>query len=254
MSKLREQPRRIGGPPVDAIIGPPSRDLEELWTQRGASSFASDAVYTTIREAVMLRVLLPGVRLAEEDLARRFDVSRTPVREAILRLESEGLAIRLPRRGLVVAAVSREELLELYVVRASIDGLAARLAATNAREDQTLMLTLLNEQIGDALSAGDWAAMARLNLDFHEAICRLGQNSVLIELMTMMHDRVRRFPGTTFSVSGRADEALREHRDIVEAIKSRDGDAAEALARSHMTRATEIRMAMLFRGVGPGAE
>lgn len=222
--------------------------LQQLWAERDGSSSAAESVHRTIREAILSGILPPGSRLREEDLARRFAVSRTPVREAILRLEGERLAVPAPRRGLVVAAVEREEILEVYVVRSAVDGLASRLAAQSAGQADTSTLTWLNMRLAEAGSAQRWDEMARLNLEFHEAVCRAGHNSVLLELMRMIHDRVRRFPGTTFAIAERAAEAVEEHKQIIDAIMARNADEAEAAARGHMTKAMETRIVMLVHG------
>lgn len=223
----------------------PSGSLTELWARTDRGAAASDRVHFALRQAIVSGVLPSGTRLAEEELAGQFEVSRTPVREAVLRLEAEGLAERSRRRGLVVAHVSEDEILELYVVRLGIDGLAARLAADGARPADVANLRWHNEQLKRVAATGDAATMAQVNLEFHEAMCRAGHNEVLFELMSSIHDRVRRFPGTVFSEPPRALEAVHEHDEIIAAIEDRNPDLAEKLARTHMENAMAVRRRLL---------
>lgn len=220
-------------------------EVGEIWSRRDNLGSAADAVHQTLREAILTGLLPPGMRLGEEELARQFAVSRTPVREAVLRLQGERLAARTAR-GLVVTTISRSEILELYVVRVAIDGLAAKLAAGAAGIADVTGLRWVNRQMGIAADNEAWEDLADLNLDFHEMLCRAGHNSVLIDVLLSIHDKVRRFPGTTLSAGDRATEAVREHAEIIAAIEARDGGAAEVLARRHMDKAMEIRVGMLF--------
>jgi DNA-binding GntR family transcriptional regulator len=221
--------------------------LSALWARRDSAASASDAVHRVLREAILQGALEPGRRLGEEDLAELLGVSRTPIREAILRLEAERLAARAARRGLVVATVGRQEILELYAVRVAIDGLSARLAAEAAGPANVATLNYINEQLHEASLSEDWTQMAQLNLEFHSELAQAGRNSVLIDLVQTVHDRVRRFPGTTFSVDNRASEAVDEHRLIISSVAAHDGARAETAARKHMERAMEVRISMIAR-------
>ena len=218
--------------------------VAEQWDRRDRQVGAAHAVHDTVRRLIVSGALAPGTRLGEEDFARQFAISRTPVREAFLRLEAERLAERNAGRSLVVAGVSTDEILEIYVVRTAVDGLAARLAAETARPQDISTLRWLNDQLRDAVD-GDPGEMAVLNLQFHEAIAKAGRNAFLADLMDMVHDRVRRFRGTTFSESGRPLRAVEEHDAIIAAIEERDPGRAEAEARRHMTNAMEIRIGLL---------
>jgi DNA-binding GntR family transcriptional regulator len=210
-------------------------------------SAAADAVYDALREAIVGKRLLPGDRLAEEQLARQFGVSRTPVREALLRLETERFAARVARRGLVVRPVPEREVLEVYAVRAALDGLAASLAAEQATPPDRARLRWINEQIADAAGEADFAKMAELNIELHEALCEAAHNDMLLHFMRQIHDWVRRFgeSDTTFSRPGRAPEAIAEHEGMIDAIEVGDAEGAGRLAREHMNRAREARIAML---------
>ena len=218
--------------------------IAELWKHFRDHHNAAEAVHMTLREAILHGVLPAGHPLGEIQLAEAFGRSRTPVREAILKLESEGLAERFPRRGLVVAQITREEVLEVYAVREMLDGLAARLAAQGILPNELDRLVWLNGRLRAATASGDAKAMVHLNIDFHEAICRASRNSLLLEFLRRVHEWVRRFEDTTMSFPGRGMEAVGEHDALIEALRARDSEAAERIARSHVSRARQIRINM----------
>jgi DNA-binding GntR family transcriptional regulator len=215
------------------------------WERRDRQLSASHAVHDTIREMILSGVLAPGTRLGEEDFAKYFAVSRTPVREALLRLQTERLVGRSQGRSLMVASVTTDEILEIYVVRQAVDGLAARLAAESARGQDVATLRWLNQRLSEAAAAGDPEMMVVINLQFHEAVCQAGRNDFLLSLMVTVHDRARRFPGTTFSRVGRPAAAVAEHEAMILAIEERRIDDAERLARQHMANAMEVRIQLL---------
>lgn len=217
--------------------------LAQLWRKhRQQHHNAADGVHAALREAILQGVLPAGHQLGEIGLAALFGRSRTPIREAVLRLESEGLAVRSTRNGLVVAHISREEVLEVYAVREVLDGLAARLAALGILPTELDRLTWLNERLKAAVERGDARAMLQINIDFHEEICRASRNSLLQEFIARIHVWVHRFGDTTMSFSSRGLEAVAEHDKIIEAIRTRNADEAERLAREHMSRARQIRI------------
>lgn len=230
---------------VTPANGDRRRQLVALWKRSEDEPVAAEAIYVTLREAILSGVLAPGERLAEVQLANVFKRSRTPVREAILRLESERLTERSARRGFVVGRVTREEVLEVYAVRAAMDSLAARLAALGILPAEIEHLRWLNERLREAAGRQDYATMLSLNIDFHEGICRASRNSLLLQFMRQIHDWVRRFTETTFAYPGRAASSLDEHDALLDALEQRDSEAAERLARSHMERAMQVRVAML---------
>ena len=228
----------------DPLATGPWPNLVALWRRYESEPVAADAIYATLREAILDGILPAGERLAELQLAALFNRSRTPVREAILRLESEHLADRSGRRGFVVGGISREEILEVYAVREVIDGLAARLAAQGCLPTDLDHLAWLNRRLRKAAEQRDYRLMVELNIEFHEAVGRASRNALLLQFMRTIHDWVRRFSDTTFAQRGRATEALKEHDALLDALKQRDSDAAERIARAHMARATEVRIAM----------
>lgn len=237
--------RTAPAPRAEVSASDRRKQLIALWDRAEHQAVASDAIYSTLREAILAGVLLPGERLGEVQLANLFSRSRTPVREAILRLESERLTERSSRRGFVVGSISREEVLEVYAVREVLDGLAARMAAQGILPAEIEHLRWLNTRIKQAADDKDFGLMLNLNMEFHEAVCRASRNSLLLQFLRQIHDWVRRFPETTLSYPGRASAAVREHEELVDAIARRDSEAAERIARSHMARAVQIRISLL---------
>jgi DNA-binding GntR family transcriptional regulator len=219
--------------------------LDDLWAEHRYRPQAADAVYFTLRQAIVSGRLRPGDRLAEEHLARNFGVSRTPVREAIVRLETEHFAERLAGRGLVVRGIPEAEVLEVYAVRAVLDGMAAGLAAANALPADHARLRWLNDRIADAAGRREFSTMAELNIQFHEALCEAAHNGMLLHFVRQIHDWVRRFAATTFSLPGRAAAAVAEHEAMIDAIERGDSAQAEQLAREHMSRARVARLTIL---------
>jgi DNA-binding GntR family transcriptional regulator len=219
--------------------------LRALWQQQAIDGATSDVVYRALHEAIIMSILPAGQWLGEVQLARLFEVSRTPVREAILRLEADHLAVRIPRRGLVVSKITPQETIDVYVVREAIDGLAAALAAEMATPAEISNLEWINEQFARAAEAGDLDALAETNLRFHEAVAAASRNALLISFVKHIHRLVRRFRTTTLGYPGRAMEAVAAHRSLVQAIAARDAERARMIAMQDMAVARRIRVSML---------
>jgi DNA-binding GntR family transcriptional regulator len=170
------------------------------------------------------------------------------VREALRRLADEGLAVKTAHHGTVVAALSLEDVLALYVVREDLEGLAARLAAVRCPEGLVERLDEINAAMRDAAGGNDSRRLSRLNLDWHRALRAGAANPYLERFLNQVEHAVRRLPATTLTHPGRAEEVLAEHDAVARAVSRRDGEAAEREARAHMRRAREIRLAVLLGG------
>jgi DNA-binding GntR family transcriptional regulator len=188
----------------------------------------------------------PGARLIETELAERFGVSRTPVRQALSRLEAQGVAARDTRGGLAVAALDYDQLGELYEVREMAEALAARLAARHASPTEIDMLRELVE--ADCARAEDPAALARSNRTFHHQLHRASHNRYLIDTLAAMRRSLSLLSGTTLAAPGRGPESVEEHAAIVAAIAARDENAAEAAARRHIVNALRTRLRLEAEG------
>jgi DNA-binding GntR family transcriptional regulator len=173
-------------------------------------------------------------------------VSRTPVREALRRLADEGLAVKTAHHGAMVASLSLEDVLALYVVREDLEGLAARLAAVRCPAGLVERLDQINAAMRDAAEREDIDDLSRLNLSWHRALRTGAANSYLERFLNQVEHAVRRLPATTLGHPGRSDEVLAEHAAVARAVQARDGETAEQEARRHMRRAREIRLAVLL--------
>lgn len=212
-------------------------------THRGRTT---DAVTDALREAILDGALAPTTWLREDEIAGTFDVSRTPVREALRRLADEGLVIKTAHHGTSVAGLTLEDVLALYVVRENLEGLAARLAAVRCPPGLVASLDEIGARMKEAAAEDDTAALYRLNLDWHRALREATGNSYLGRFLGQVEHAVRRLPSSTFAHRGRGEEALAEHDAVVRAIEERDGDTAERTAKAHMRRAREIRLAVML--------
>jgi len=198
---------------------------------------ASDKVTQILREAILDGALRPSAWLRESELARELGVSRTPVREALKRLSAEGLVTITARQGAMVSRMTVEDVLEVYVVRENLEGLAARLAARHRSQQQLDQLEVILSRMTRATSEGRPTDLADLNISFHKVIRKAAANHYLDHFLTRVEFAVRRFGRTTFEMPGRTEEAMEEHRRIVEALRASDAQAAERLATAHMRRA-----------------
>lgn len=204
----------------------------------------ADAVYDLLRRDILQGTSEPGQRLRENELSERYRVSRTPIREALNRLEHEGLVVGSPGRGLIVAEVDEHEILEGYVIRGALEGVAARLAAQRATDVDLAKLDLLLDAITKAAADDDEKALLRLSGEIHFHIWRVAGNRRLLKLMQDIEDGMGRFQRLTLFTPGRMQHAIDEHHAMVEAIRAGDGDRAEQLAREHMNKAQHARVAL----------
>ncbi len=195
--------------------------------------------YTLILEAIDVGVFKPGDRLVESDLADRFGVSRTPIREALQRLETQSLLER-DGRSLIVAALDHNQMAELYVVRRELEGLAARLAAKHATDEEVRVLSDMVQADDDLVD--DPSALARANRRFHKQIHLASHNRYLVQQLDLVHRTMALMATTSLAAEGRGEIAQAEHHRIVRAIENRDEPEAEAALRDHISVAFMTRL------------
>jgi len=195
--------------------------------------------YARILEAIDDGDFPPGSPLVESDLAERFGMSRTPIREALQRLETQTI-LRREGRSLIVSSLDHDQMGELYVVRGELEGLAARLAAQHAAPEEVAVLQDMAAK--DRLIIGKPREHARANRRFHHQIHLASHNRYLIRQLDSVHRAMALLVRTTLGESGRGEEAQDEHDAIVRAIAARDGEAACAALRDHISRAYETRL------------
>ena len=195
--------------------------------------------YQLILNAIDTGIYRPGDRLVESELADRFGVSRTPIREALQRLETQSLLAR-DGRSLVVASLDHNEMAELYVVRSELEALAARLAAAHATEEEVRLLKSYVED--DRALVDDPAALARTNRRFHRQVHLASHNRFLVRQLDLVYRSMALMATTSLAAEGRSSVAVEEHAGIVEAIAAHDGDAAHERLKGHISRAFEARL------------
>lgn len=195
--------------------------------------------YALILDAIDVGVYKPGDRLVESELAERFGMSRTPIREALQRLETQSLLER-DGRSLIVASLNHNQLAELYVVRCELEGLAARLAAKHATDEEIRVLRAMVQE--DLKLLDDPKALARANRRFHKQVHLASHNSFLVQQLDLVHRSMALMATTSLAIEGRGRAALDEHRAIVEAIAAHDGEGAYEALKSHISKAFEERL------------
>ena len=181
----------------------------------------------------------PGARLLETDLAATFGVSRTPVREALRRLESQGVVAHEPRKGAVVASLDYNQLGELYAVREVMEGLAARLAARHASPAE---IKILRDMINRDKVETEPRKLAQNNKRFHRQLHLASHNRYLSQTLDPVRRSLALLSGTTFSHPTRPGQSNEEHEKIVDALEARDEDAADQAARAHINSAYDLRL------------
>lgn len=195
--------------------------------------------YRRLLDDIRDGLLLPGTRLRETDLADRLGISRTPVREAIRQLEADGLVIHLPRQGATIRSLDYAEVIELYEMRAVLEGTAARLAARVASAVELAELSALNA----ALSADPAGPEAQqINRQFHRTLLDAARNRFLVKSMSALRKTMMILGPTTLSDPARARAALAEHAAVLAALEARDAPAAEAAMRAHVENALSARI------------
>ena len=195
--------------------------------------------YNLILKAIDTGLFKPGDRLVESDLAERFGVSRTPIREALQRLETQSLLAR-DGRSLIVSTLDHNQKTGLYAVRTELEGLAARLAARHATIEEVRVLGDLVVSDRDLL--GDPSALSWANRRFHKQIHLASHNRYLVQQLDLVHRSMALMATTSLAVEGRSETALDEHQAIVDAIAQRDEERAFAALRGHISEAFVTRL------------
>jgi DNA-binding GntR family transcriptional regulator len=199
----------------------------------------AEFVYESLRDAISDGRIGAGERVREEEVARNLGVSRTPVREALQRLQQRGLLVFGAGRGLVVAQLSQQQVIELYAMRQILEGSAARFAAMHATPAEIAVLYQLQEELKAA--EGDALLHTNLNRQFHQAIYEAAHNRYLLQALDSLLDSFALLRSTTFRLPHRPRDSHEERRRIIAAIEQRDPDLAEKEARAHILQAQRTR-------------
>lgn len=206
-----------------------------------AQALLGDVAYDAVRKAILTNEFKPGDRISEYKVAAWLGISRTPAREGLRRLESEGLLSAHPRRGLVVASVDDDAFEQLYAVRELLEGAAAAAAAINASESDISMLQHMVEAEADMVN--DPELMHEHNLEFHGLIYRAARNKFLLKFLESTADTLSAYRHlSTLLLPERRHQVIAEHRELCEAIAQRDSALAQAVAVRHVQNALRMRI------------
>jgi DNA-binding GntR family transcriptional regulator len=198
-----------------------------------------EVVCETLREAISTGVLKPGERLMEIQLAEELGVSRTPVREAIRKLELEGFVVMVPRRGTYVADFSIRDINEVFEVRSALEILAAGLAAERITEEELEQMERLLVQMGEQIEHGDIDTIVDIDSQFHDILYRASRNDRLVGIINNLREQLTRLRAVSMQNPGRLKVMIEEHSRLVEAIAQRDSALAQKLATDHLENAEQ---------------
>lgn len=209
------------------------------------NSTIRDRVYARLRQWILTGKLTPGASLVASQLTGPVRASRTPVREALQQLVSDGL-VRETSTGLVVKELTEEDVLELYEARIPLEAATARLAAANMSPLALSQIEAWHEKLAEEAQKPEpdarWFAAG--NLEFHRAVCEAARNQFLREFMARIYDTMGRFIHSSFRRRERLVEVVAEHSRLVATLAARDAAGAELCARTHMERALQARLAL----------
>ena len=205
----------------------------------------SDATYAEIRRALLKGTFRPGQRLSEPELALRFKSSRSPIREALMRLEHEGFVERTESGRVFVKPLDMDDLEQLYVLRASVEGLAARLATPRLRTIDLEEMGREVDQMDHCVKTRNAAGAIAAGQDFHDVITRECGNEPLVEVLNGLRDRIGRFRAVVASFADYDPERVAEHRRLLKAFYQRRPEQAEAEMIRHVQRSAATLVARL---------
>lgn len=190
-----------------------------------------EKILENIRDAIVSGSLKAGSRVSEPELAERYGISRTPIREAFRQLESEGYLTVIPRRGAIVSELSPKDVDDFYAIKSIMEGYAAKRACENLSEKDLTRLQTINNKLAELARIGDVKHFFKNHSDFHELFIKAADNEKLHELIAGLVTKFQRLRFTSLSLPGRMEVSVQEHEKIIEAFRNKDADLAEKLVR-----------------------
>lgn len=208
-----------------------------------------DVVFQTLRTAILKGDLKPGERLMELQLASKLGVSRTPIREAIRMLEQEGLARTIPRKGAEVAGMTEKDMEDVLQIRCVLEELAARLSCQNITDEEMRELKIAMVDFEEKTREGNVVELAKADVTFHDIIYRAADNPKLLVLLNNLREQMYRYR-TEYMKDDRIHPVLiREHKEMVKALESRDQELVAREVRQHLRNQEEV-MKKIIRDQG----
>jgi DNA-binding GntR family transcriptional regulator len=197
-------------------------------------------VFENLKQAIIRGDVAPGDRLVESQIAEVLDISRTPVREAIHKLEREGLLKKLPKGGFAVENLTREDIEETFGIRCALESYAARLAALNHQEEDLKLLEDKVKEFEISLARDEMEELPRINTEFHNLFYALSRSPKLIKLIGDLRDQIFRYRKILLKMDNMAKTSNRDHRKMLAAIRQRDVAQVEKLVKEHIVRGQRI--------------
>jgi len=199
-----------------------------------------EKILETIRDAILKGSLKPGERVSEPELAERFGISRTPIREAFRQLESEGYLLVVPRKGAVVASLSERDIEEFYAIKIILEGFAAKMAAEKLTAKDIERLETINQRLAQLAKDGDVKTFFRVHNEFHEVFIKAAGNEKLYDMINQLVMKFKRLRLASLSQPGRMEISVEEHRNMIRAFREHDGDRADSLVRHAATIGADV--------------
>lgn len=199
-----------------------------------------EMVYEELKMQILTGAIVPGTRMMEVELAEEMGVSRTPIREAIRKLEKEGLVVIEPRRGAYASQISTQDMVEILEVRENMEGLAAFFAASRMQPEEMAELKEIEAKYNDAVIEGSMEDMIKYDTRFHRIIVESCNNKILVQMIEQLQELVLRFRYIYYDNFRRAENMPEEHRMIIEAIESGNAEAARDAADTHISRLKDL--------------
>jgi DNA-binding GntR family transcriptional regulator len=192
-----------------------------------------EKIVENIRDAIVSGSLKAGSRVSEPELAERYGISRTPIREAFRQLESEGYLTVIPRRGAVVVEFSPKDVEEFYAIKSIMEGYAARRACEKLSKKELDRLQAINAKLSELARIGDIKHFFKIHSDFHELFIKAADNEKLHELIAGLVTKFQRLRFASLSLPGRMEVSVQEHEKIIDAFREKNADLAETLVRQN---------------------
>ena len=218
------------------VPGPTTRAVQPLLAPIDTTPSFKHKAYTALKSAIVAMDVYRSrddIRLDERKLAQDFGISRTPVREAMAQLESEGFVRSVPRRGIYVVRKTKTEVIEMITAWAALESMAARLLTKTATDDEIAGLRKMFATFENGKHRAHLDEYSDVNIEFHQTIIRLSHNRVLIDLAENLFTHMRMIRRTTIGEKDRADKSIQDHMNIIKALEARATDRAEDLVRDH---------------------
>lgn len=217
--------------------------------------FLREQVYKTLKTSILNQTLPQNKRLVEEKLAAELGTSRTPVREAIQKLEKEGLIHKLSKGGYAVSAITDEDVDEVFGIRGILEGYAAYLATMRVADEDIKFLEEIVDREEQCLKRGDIEECIRLNTEFHDRLYRTARSAKLYGIINDLRDYIYRYRIIILRYEGMAEVSIKDHREMILLMKSKRATKVERLVRKHITRGKtivkkKIKQEVLKHGVG----